>query len=53
MEGDDAIDGSFILTNGAEYVIIQIIEAFSKEVEMLQETCRNGFGKAKERGTGK
>lgn len=39
--------------SGAEYVITQIIEAYSKEVAMPQETCRNGFEEAKERSTGR
>lgn len=36
--------------SGAEYVIRQTIEARSKEVEMPQETCRNGCAKAKSGG---
>lgn len=33
----------------AEYVIRQIIEAYSEEAEMPQEMCTNGFGEAKRR----
>lgn len=36
-------------TSGAEYIIRQIMEAYSKEVEMPQETCRNGFGDKRKR----
>ena len=33
--------------SGAEYVIIQIIEAYSKEVQMPREACSIGFGEAR------
>ena len=37
--------------SGAEYVMTQTMEAYSREVVMPQGTCRNGFGEA-EKGAG-